>query len=133
MSTSIIAAPAVEPEVNIPDANSLKQLEGLQRNERNSHALIIWLKDHLASLVGLPWRAAPDDGEILIDFFAVGRGEVRPHDVARRFPGAWTCGVRSRIGDRFLDWTAERDSIVIRIQAAEKIEPAPVRPLTANF
>lgn len=133
MCTSTIAALTVESEVNLPDANALAQLAILQRNERNSQALIAWLKDNLARLAGLPWRASSDEGEILIDFFVVGCGEIRPQDVASRFPGGWKCKVRSRIGDRFLDWTAERDGILIRIQAAEKIEPAPVHPLAVTF
>ena len=131
--TTIIETPADKPEVNVPDANLLKQLARIQREQRNIDAVKAWLADHHQSLVGLPWHVSPVDGEIVIAGYFPEPATARPREIAARFPGAWKCGVECVYGTHFLDWVAERNGITIRIQAAEKVEPCPVRPLIATF
>lgn len=134
MDTPIIEAPAVEPEVSQPDANLLKQLARVQRERDNVRAVAAWLEDHHERLLGLHWHAAPGQGEIIIVGGLLGGITVtRLREIAGLFPGQWKCGVPCIFGHEHLDWVAEREGITLRIQAAEKLAPAPGRPLLATF
>ena len=133
MSELASSETVVEQESVPADPNLLGQLTELRKWERHTAALAEFLRDHHKKLLGLSWDIWPWNCEVRIRVRSCYPATTAA-EIAKRFPGEWQCGVKPQFNlGEYLDWTAQRDLVRVRIEDAEVVVPVNPKPHPVTF